>query len=252
MALAYIAVAIFTLIINITEIPSVIKLIFENAFGIKEFAGGTLGATMLMGIKRGLFSNEAGMGSSPNAAATADVTHPVKQGLIQTLGVFTDTILICSCTAFIILLSGIDFTDTSISGIQITQKALSAQVGSWGNYFIAICILLFAFSSIVGNYYYGESNIEFLTEKKSYLFVYRIFVVFMVFFGSIAEVEVVWNLADVFMGLMAIINLVAITLLSKQAFLALQDYAEQKRSGIKEPLFKASSIPGLKNVSEWD
>lgn len=252
MALAYIAVAIFTLIINITEIPSAIKLIFENAFGIKEFAGGTLGATMLMGIKRGLFSNEAGMGSSPNAAATADVTHPVKQGLIQTLGVFTDTILICSCTAFIILLSGIDFTDTSISGIQITQKALSAQVGSWGNYFIAICILLFAFSSIVGNYYYGESNIEFLTEKKSYLFVYRIFVVFMVFFGSIAEVEVVWNLADVFMGLMAIINLVAITLLSKQAFLALQDYAEQKRSGIKEPLFKASSIPGLKNVSEWD
>ena len=252
MALAYIAVAIFTLIINITEIPSVIKLIFENAFGIKEFAGGTLGATMLMGIKRGLFSNEAGMGSSPNAAATADVTHPVKQGLIQTLGVFTDTILICSCTAFIILLSGIDFTDTSISGIQITQKALSAQVGSWGNYFIAICILLFAFSSIVGNYYYGESNIEFLTEKKYYLFVYRIFVVFMVFFGSIAEVEVVWNLADVFMGLMAIINLVAITLLSKQAFLALQDYSEQKRSGIKEPLFKASSIPGLKNVSEWD
>ena len=251
MALAYIAVAIFTLVINITELPSIIKLIFENAFGIKEFVGGTLGATMLMGIKRGLFSNEAGMGSSPNAAATADVTHPVKQGLIQTLGVFTDTILICSCTAFIILLSGIDFTDKSITGIQLTQKALSSQVGSWGNYFIAICILLFAFSSIVGNYYYGESNIEFLTEKKSYLFVYRLLVIVMVFFGSIAEVEVVWNLADVFMGLMAIINLIAITLLSKQAFLALQDYTEQKRSGIKEPLFKASSIPGLKNVSEW-
>ena len=252
MALAYIAVAIFTLVINITELPSIIKLIFENAFGIKEFVGGTLGATMLMGIKRGLFSNEAGMGSSPNAAATADVTHPVKQGLIQTLGVFTDTILICSCTAFIILLSGIDFTDKSITGIQLTQKALSSQVGSWGNYFIAICILLFAFSSIVGNYYYGESNIEFLTEKKSYLFIYRLLVIVMVFFGSIAEVEVVWNLADVFMGLMAIINLIAITLLSKQAFLALQDYTEQKRSGIKEPLFKASSIPGLKNVSEWD
>lgn len=252
MALAYIAVAIFTLVINITELPSIIKLIFENAFGIKEFVGGTLGATMLMGIKRGLFSNEAGMGSSPNAAATADVTHPVKQGLIQTLGVFTDTILICSCTAFIILLSGIDFTDKSITGIQLTQKALSSQVGSWGNYFIAICILLFAFSSIIGNYYYGESNIEFLTEKKSYLFIYRLLVIVMVFFGSIAEVEVVWNLADVFMGLMAIINLIAITLLSKQAFLALQDYTEQKRSGIKEPLFKASSIPGLKNVSEWD
>lgn len=252
MALTYIAVAIFILVLNITEVPSVIKLIFENAFGFKEIAGGTLGGAMLMGVKRGLFSNEAGMGSAPNAAATADVTHPVKQGLIQTLGVFTDTIIICSCTAFIILLSGVDYTDGSITGIQLTQKALSAEVGTWGNSFIAICILLFAFSSIVGNYYYGESNIEFLTEKKSYLFVYRIFVIGMVFFGSIAEIEIVWNLADVFMGLMAIVNLIAIALLSKQAFAALRDYTEQKRSGIKEPLFKASSIPGLKNVSEWD
>lgn len=252
MALTYIAVAIFILILNITEVPSVIELIFENAFGFKEIAGGTLGGAMLMGVKRGLFSNEAGMGSAPNAAATADVTHPVKQGLIQTLGVFTDTLIICSCTAFIILLSGIDYSDGSITGIQLTQKALSAEVGAWGNSFIAICILLFAFSSIVGNYYYGESNIEFLTEKKSYLLIYRIFVVAMVFFGSIAEIQVVWNLADVFMGLMAIINLIAITLLSKQAFAALHDYTEQKRSGIKEPLFKASSIPGLKNVSEWN
>ncbi len=252
MALTYIAVAIFILILNITEVPSVIKLIFENAFGFKEIAGGTLGGALLMGVKRGLFSNEAGMGSAPNAAATADVTHPVKQGLIQTLGVFTDTIIICSCTAFIILLSGIDYTDGSITGIQLTQKALSAEVGTWGNSFIAICILLFAFSSIVGNYYYGESNIEFLTEKKSYLFVYRIFVIGMVFFGSIAEIEIVWNLADVFMGLMAIVNLIAIALLSKQAFAALRDYTEQKRSGIKEPLFKASSIPELKNVSEWN
>ncbi|MGG7077913.1 alanine/glycine:cation symporter family protein [Clostridium sardiniense] len=252
MALTYIAVAIFILILNITEVPSVIKLIFENAFGFKEIAGGTLGGAMLMGVKRGLFSNEAGMGSAPNAAATADVTHPVKQGLIQTLGVFTDTLIICSCTAFIILLSGVDYTDGTITGIQLTQKALSAEVGGWGNSFIAICILLFAFSSIVGNYYYGESNIEFLTEKKSYLFIYRIFVIAMVFFGSVAEIQIVWNLADVFMGLMAIVNLIAITLLSKQAFAALRDYTEQKRSGIKEPLFKSSSIPGLKNVSEWN
>lgn len=252
MALTYIAVSIFILILNITEVPSVIKLIFENAFGFKEIAGGTLGGALLMGVKRGLFSNEAGMGSAPNAAATADVTHPVKQGLIQTLGVFTDTIIICSCTAFIILLSGVDYTDKAITGIQLTQKALSAEVGVWGNSFIAICILLFAFSSIVGNYYYGESNIEFLTKKKSYLFIYRIFVIAMVFFGSVAEIQIVWNLADVFMGLMAIVNLIAITLLSKQAFAALRDYTEQKRSGIKEPLFKASSIPGLKNVSEWN
>ncbi|MDQ0150078.1 alanine/glycine:cation symporter family protein [Eubacterium multiforme] len=252
MALTYIAVAVFILLINITEVPSVIKLIFENAFGFKEIAGGTLGGAMLMGIKRGLFSNEAGMGSAPNAAATATVSHPVKQGLIQTLGVFTDTIIICSCTAFIILLSGVDYTNRSITGIQLTQKALSAQVGPWGNSFIAICILLFAFSSIVGNYYYGESNIEFLTKKKSYVFIYRILVVAMVFFGSIAEIQIVWNLADVFMGLMAVVNLIAITMLSKQAFAALRDYSEQKKSGIKEPLFKASSIPGLKNVSEWN
>ena len=252
MALTYIAVAVFILLINITEVPSVIKLIFENAFGFKEIAGGTLGGAMLMGIKRGLFSNEAGMGSAPNAAATATVSHPVKQGLIQTLGVFTDTIIICSCTAFIILLSGVDYTNNSITGIQLTQKALSSQVGSWGNSFIAICILLFAFSSIVGNYYYGESNIEFLNKKKSYVFIYRIFVVAMVFFGSIAEIQIVWNLADVFMGLMAVVNLIAITLLSKQAFAALKDYSNQKMSGIKEPLFKASSIPELKNVSEWN
>ena len=251
MALAYIAVALFILIINITEVPSILKLIIENAFGFKEFVGGTLGGALLMGIKRGLFSNEAGMGSAPNAAATADVSHPVKQGLIQTLGVFTDTIIICSCTAFIILLSGVNYLDKSVTGIQLTQRALSTQVGPWGNTFIAICILLFAFSSIVGNYYYGESNIEFLSKNRVILYVYRFLVVGMVFFGSIAEINIVWNLADVFMGLMAVTNLIAITLLSKQAFLALKDYQDQKRSGIKEPLFKASNIPGLKNVTEW-
>ena len=251
MALAYIAVALFILIINITEVPSILKLIIENAFGFKEFVGGTLGGALLMGIKRGLFSNEAGMGSAPNAAATADVSHPVKQGLIQTLGVFTDTIIICSCTAFIILLSGVNYLDKSVTGIQLTQRALSTQVGPWGNTFIAICILLFAFSSIVGNYYYGESNIEFLSKNRVILYVYRFLVVGMVFFGSIAEINIVWNLADVFMGLMAVTNLIAFTLLSKQAFLALKDYQDQKRSGIKEPLFKASNIPGLKSVTEW-
>ena len=252
MALAYIGIAILILILNITEIPSVLKLIIENAFGFKEFAGGTLGGALLMGIKRGLFSNEAGMGSAPNAAATATVTHPVKQGLIQTLGVFTDTLIICSCTAFIILLSGVDYSGPGAStGIKLTQDALSSQIGPFGNIFIAICILLFAFSSIVGNYYYGESNIEFLSDKKWFLFAYRAFVILMVFFGSVAKVDLVWNLADVFMGLMAIVNLIAILMLSKFAFAALKDYTDQKRSGIKEPIFKASSIPGLKNVEEW-
>lgn len=252
MAVAYILVALFIILINFSKLPETIALIFENAFGFKQFTGGTLGGIILIGVKRGLFSNEAGMGSAPNAAATASVSHPVKQGLIQTLGVFTDTLIICSCTAFIILLSGVDYTSGGVEGIQLTQRALSAQVGSWGNIFIAICILLFAFSSIVGNYYYGESNISFLTSKKRYIFLYRIFVVFMVFSGCLAKVSIVWNLADVFMGFMAIVNLIAIFLLSKIAFAALKDYTKQKKNGIKDPIFKKDSIEGLENISEWE
>lgn len=251
MAVAYIAIAIFVIGKNITQVPKVISLIFENAFGFKEFAGGTLGGAMLLGIKRGLFSNEAGMGSSPNAAATASVSHPVKQGLIQTLGVFTDTIIICSCTAFIILLSDIELS-SSLSGIKLTQNALSSQIGPIGSYFIAICILLFAFSSIIGNYYYGESNIEFLSHKKIYLIIYRIFVVLMVLIGSIASLNLVWTLADIFMGFMAIMNLIAIAFLAKIAFKALKDYDMQKKQGIKEPVFKSSSIPEIKNTTEWN
>lgn len=250
MAVAYILVSFFVVIINIDKIPALFGLIFRSAFGFEQVTGGILGTVVLTGIKRGLFSNEAGMGSAPNAAATATVSHPVKQGLIQTLGVFTDTIIICTCTAFIILLSGIDL-GSGLEGIQLTQNALSSQVGSWGSYFIAICILLFAFSSIIGNYYYGESNIEFLTEKKIYLQLYRMLVAAMVFLGSIANIQIVWNLADVFMGLMAVMNLVVIALLGKFAFKALDDYRAQKKAGIKEPVFKASSIPELENVEEW-
>ena len=251
MAIAYIIVALFIVFKNITLLPNVIKMIFENAFGVHQVVGGGIGAALMQGIKRGLFSNEAGMGSAPNAAATATVSHPVKQGFIQTLGVFTDTIIICSCTAFIILLSNVPI-DGSIKGIELTQLALINQVGSWGGIFISICILLFAFSSIVGNYYYGEANIQFITSKKIYLNIYRAFVGIMVFFGSLVSMDLVWNLADVFMGLMAIINLIAIVLLSKIAFKALEDYKSQKRKGIKDPIFKASSITELANEeTEW-
>lgn len=250
LAVLYILIALVVLILNITEIPSVLKLIFESAFGIKQLTAGGLGAAVMQGIKRGLFSNEAGMGSAPNAAATADVTHPVKQGLIQTLGVFTDTLLICSCTAFIILLSG-QYADSSLTGIELTQQALVSQIGPFGAYFIAICILLFAFSSIVGNFYYGQTNIEFIYTNKFLLNIYRILVIGMVLFGSMAKVDLVWNLADVFMGLMAILNIITILFLGKYAFLALKDYTRQKKAGIKEPVFKASSIPGLENVEEW-
>lgn len=251
MAVAYIIVALFIVLRNFNEIPGILKLIFENAFGVGPLLGGGVGAALMQGIKRGLFSNEAGMGSAPNAAATASVSHPVKQGLIQTLGVFTDTIIICSCTAFIILLSGVPL-DGSIKGIQLTQMALTSQLGSWGGIFISICILLFAFSSIVGNYYYGEANISFITDKKIYVQLYRLSVGLMVFFGSLVSMDIVWNLADVFMGLMAIINLIAILLLGKIAFKALKDYNKQKKAGIKDPVFKSSSIPELGDeVEEW-
>lgn len=251
MAIAYILVALFIVFKNITSLPGVFKMIFENAFGFNQVLGGGIGAALMHGIKRGLFSNEAGMGSAPNAAATATVSHPVKQGFIQTLGVFTDTLIICSCTAFIILLADVPL-DGSIKGIELTQLALSSQVGSWGGIFISVCILLFAFSSIVGNYYYGETNIQFITDKKIYIHLYRISVGFMVFFGSLVSMDIVWNLADVFMGLMAIINLIAIVLLSKIAIKALEDYKYQKSQGIKDPVFYSSSIPELEgHITEW-
>jgi alanine or glycine:cation symporter, AGCS family len=250
MAILYLLLAIIVLLMNVTEIPGMIRLIFENAFGLREVVSGGVGAAIMMGIKRGLFSNEAGMGSAPNAAATAAVSHPVKQGFIQTLGVFTDTLLICSATAFLIILSGA-YTTPDLTGIQLTQVALSEHVGSWASLFVAIAIFLFAFSSIVGNYYYGETNIEFIRKSKLSMTVYRVGVVAMVMFGAVSELNLVWSLADLFMGLMVIINLVAITLLSKVAIAALKDYEEQRKKG-KDPVFYADSLPNVKGIDAWD
>ncbi|MEG2740541.1 alanine/glycine:cation symporter family protein [Clostridium sp.] len=250
-AVAYILVSLFVVVINIDKLPEIFKLIMENAFGLQAVAGGGIGTTILMGVKRGLFSNEAGMGSAPNAAATATTSHPVSQGLVQALGVFTDTIVICSCTAFIILTCS-DYASSNLSGIQLTQYALSSQIGVFGDYFIAICIFLFAFTSIIGNYYYGQSNIEFISGSKTLLTSYRLFVVLMVIFGSLTAVDIVWNLGDLFMALMAIINLFAIARLSKFAFLALKDYTKQKNSGVKTPIFKSSSIEGLNGTECWN
>ncbi|MDK2563453.1 alanine/glycine:cation symporter family protein [Romboutsia sedimentorum] len=247
----YILVALFIVVMNIGQLPSVFKLIFESAFNVGSVTMGSMGGIMLIGIKRGLFSNEAGMGSAPNAAATAEVSHPVKQGLIQTLGVFTDTIVICSCTAFIILLYPA-YAETGLTGIELTQVALSSHIGPIGNIFIAVCIFLFAFSSIVGNYYYGESNMEFIKVNKVGINIFRALVVGMVLFGALTKVQIVWDLADVFMGLLAVINLVAIVLLGKYAFMALDDYTKQKKAGIKDPIFDASNIEGLENVECWN
>lgn len=249
MAVGYIILALYVVLTNIGRIPDVISLIVGNAFGWHQALGGGVGAALMQGIKRGLFSNEAGMGSAPNAAATAHVTHPAKQGFIQALGVFTDTLLICSCTAFIILFSK-DSVGSGLDGIQLTQAALTNEVGSIGTIYIAIATLFFAYSSILGNYYYGEANIRFFTSRRWPMQLYRILVVGMVMFGSLASLNLVWSLADVTMALMALCNLVAILLLGKYAFRLLDDYMAQKRKGIKSPEFHKESMKDIEQELE--
>jgi len=245
MAFGYFILALVVVIMNIDMIPQVFKLIVTSAFGFEQVAGGGLGATIMVGVKRGLFSNEAGEGSAPNVAATADVSHPVKQGLIQALGVFTDTLLVCSCTAFLVLISGLYTTD-GLEGIQLTQASLQAQVGSWGTIFVALAIILFAFTSIIGNYYYGEANIRFLTDKKWVLTVFRILSGgAFVFLGAVASFEFVWSLGDLFMALVTLCNLIALAFLSKHAFRLLNNYRDQKRRGIKNPEFHRSDLPDV-------
>ena len=249
MAIGYFLLAFFVVVANIRLLPDVFRLIFSDAFGVHQVAGGGIGATMLYGIKRGLFSNEAGEGSAPNVAATAAVSHPVKQGLIQALGVFTDTLLVCSCTAFIILVSGL-YSSPELNGIRLTQQALHSEIGDVGTYFIAAAILLFAFSSIIGNYYYGEANIRFLTAKRSVLTLYRLLSGgAMVMFGALATLEIVWDLGDVCMALLTACNLVAIVLLGRYAFRLLDDYIRQKREG-KNPTFNISTLPEIKDDVE--
>lgn len=251
MALGYIILALYIVISNITHLPDIFGIIIKNAFGIEQAIGGGIGAALMQGIKRGLFSNEAGMGSAPNAAATAHVTHPAKQGFIQALGVFTDTLLICTCTAFIILFSGKHF-NTDLDGIQLTQAALNSQIGNIGSTYIAIAILFFAYSSILGNYYYGEANIRFITKRKEVIHIYRILVGGMVFFGSIASLKFLWSLADVTMALMAICNLIAIIMLGKYAFRLLDDYLTQKKNGIKSPVFSKDKMKDIEeDITCW-
>ena len=253
MAIGYFLLAVFIIIMNLHLIPHVLKVIVTSAFGLEQVAGGGLGATMMIGIKRGLFSNEAGEGSAPNVAATASVSHPVKQGLIQALGVFTDTLMVCSCTAFIILICGLHQT-TDLNGIVLTQASVEAVIGSFGSVFIAIAILLFAFSSIIGNYYYGEANIRFLTNNKTILTVYRLLSAgVVVMFGALATLELVWSLGDLCMALLTACNLVAIVALGRYVFRLLDDYRQQKRQGIKNPTFHRHQIPELEaDLDCWE
>lgn len=248
MAGIYILIALFVVITNITAFPGVIATIVKNALGFEQVVGGGIGGIIVIGAQRGLFSNEAGMGSAPNAAATAHVSHPAKQGFIQTLGVFFDTFIICTSTAFIILLYSVT---PKGDGIQVTQAALNYHIGGWAPTFIAVAMFLFAFSSVVGNYYYGETNIEFIKTSKTWLNIYRIAVIAMVVYGSLSGFQIVWDMADLFMGIMALINLIVITLLSNVAYKVYKDYAKQRKQGL-DPVFKAKNIPGLKNAETWE
>lgn len=227
MALGYVALALAIVLMNLGELPAVIGLIVSHAFGWEQALGGGVGA------------------------ATAHVSHPVKQGLIQTLGVFTDTLIICTCTAFIILFSGAPL-DGSANGVQLTQQALTNEIGPSGGIFVAVALFFFAFSSILGNYYYGEANVRYLTRRKWVVTAYRLLVGGMVMFGALATLEVAWGLADITMGLMTLCNLTAIALLGKYAFRLLDDYRTQKRAGIKEPVFTAGRLKEVeKDLDCW-
>ena len=253
MAIGYFLLVVVIIVMNIQSVPHVLKIIVSDAFGLRQSAGGMIGAAIMNGVKRGLFSNEAGEGSAPNVAATATVSHPVKQGLIQALGVFTDTLLVCSCTAFVILISGL-YEVPELNGIALTQSALQSEIGNWGPTFIAVAIFLFAFSSIIGNYYYGEANIRFMTSSRAVLTLYRLLSGgVLVMFGALASLEVVWNLGDLFMALLTACNLIAIVCLGKYAFRLLDDYREQKRRGIKDPVFHRSLLPEIEKELEcWE
>ena len=251
MAGAYLLLAIYVLIVNASAVPGVIGTIVASAFGWQEAAGGVTGgimAAMLNGVKRGLFSNEAGMGSAPNiaAVATPDPHHPSSQGFVQALGVFIDTILICTATSVMILLSGVLEPGSGVTGTQLTQNALNAHIGAAGTYFIAIAIFFFAFTSIIGNYSYAENALTFLgVGNRTGLTIMRIAVLLMVIWGAYESVATVFDAADASMGLMATINLIAIVLLSGTVAKLTKDYFDQRKAG-KVPTFHAADYPELK------
>ncbi len=252
MAIAYLALGFGITILNINLLPQAFGYIFQSAFDFQSIFGGFAGSVVVLGLKRGLFSNEAGMGSAPNAAATASVSHPVKQGLVQTLSVYLDTMLVCTCSAFIVLIfyvnSGGTFGD--LNGMPLVQMAINSQVGEIGIHIVTFAIFCFAFSSLIGNYFYAESNIRFITKSKTVLFVFRLTCLAAIMIGCLNNFTLAWNFADITMAFMAIVNLVAIFLLGKWAFKALDDYHAQRKEG-KDPVFVAEDIAGLPATECW-
>ena len=250
MAIGYVLIAIVVILLHIDQIPSMLMLIVKNAFGLDAAAGGTIGMAVMQGVKRGLFSNEAGEGSAPNAAAIAHTSHPVKQGLLQSLGVFTDTLVVCSCTAFIILLSGL--YDDGHDGIILTKYALESHIGQVGGLFITAAIFLFAYSTIIANYFYGETNIRFITRKPAYIQAFRIITGITVMAGSLLSLQEAWSIVDLAMGIMTLVNLAAIIQLSPKVFALLRNYLQQRSEG-HDPTFRRSMLPGTEQDIEcWE
>jgi AGCS family alanine or glycine:cation symporter len=248
MAVVYLLLGTIIVIINADELPGAIADIFSSAFGIEQFAGATIGTVILMGVRRGMFSNEGGMGSAPNAGATASVSHPVKQGLTQAFGVYFDTLFICSISAFIILTTNPVYGDSSIN---LVTRGVDAALGGWALQVMALILVLFTFTSVVGNYYYGEASIKYMLDKPYMVNGLRIVVIGLVLLGSVASLEDVWAIADVTMGLMATVNLIALLGLATVAFKVLRDYDRQRKAGL-DPVFTRESVPGLKGLKVWE
>lgn len=249
MAVGYLILALVILLMNITQVPAMLALIVKSAFGWHQAAGGMVGMAIMQGVKRGLFSNEAGEGSAPNAAATATISHPVKQGLLQSLGVFTDTIVICTCTAFIVLLSGLYQGDAD--GIILTARAMNHHLGAMGAWYLTASIFLFAYSTIIANYFYGEANIRFICDKKWVINGFRIASGLVVLAGGFLTLQQAWCIVDLAMALMTIINLIAVLLLSKYAFRMLNNYLQQRREG-HDPVFRRDMLPEVsEDLEAW-
>ena len=236
MALGYIFLAFYVVVISLSSLPSVISQMFSQALGLQQVVGGSFAACFVQGVKRGLYSNEAGWGTAPNVAATATTSHPVKQGLIQAIGVLVDTIVVCSCTAFIVLLSGEDLTD-GVSGIRLTQRALNGMVGTWSVGFVSVAVLLFAFSTLLSNYYYGESNLRFLTNNRLVYRGYQGAAAMMVLAGALLSFNLIWSLADMAMALMTLVNLYALIRMTPRVLVLLRDYEKQRKKG-KDPHYR--------------
>jgi len=251
MGVIYVAVALVVMVMNLGQVPAVLGTIFADAFDFQAIFGGFAGSCLMQGVKRGLYSNEAGMGSAPNAAASADVSHPVKQGLVQMLSVFLDTLIICSATAFMCLCSGVAPTE-ELAGAPYVQASLQAAFGNFGPIFIAVSMALFAFTTLIGNYYYCEGCLKFILKRvpsQTFMTVFRGIAAVIVLLGAMLSMNLAWNTADLFQALMVVINIPVILILTKPAMAALNDYVAQRKAG-KDPEFKAADI-GLKEKTDF-